>query len=278
MNDFYLGIYEKATPPDISWQERLAAIKEAGYSFMEISIDESDIRLERLDWSTDRRHELLRISQDIGLPIRTMCLSGHRKYPLGSEDPAKVKQSLEIMDKAIDFAADMGIRIVQLAGYDVYYEESTESTRKRYMENIHLFAEMASQRSVIMGLETMETPFMNTVQKAMQVVNEVNSPYLNVYPDTGNITNAIDDIEEDILTGRGKIVAAHLKETVPNVFRNLSFGDGHVDFVKAIQVYKSIGVNMFNAEFWYNKNKDWKKEIKHSIDFLTDKYIEATNS
>ena len=52
-----------------------------------------------------------------------MCLSGHRKYPLGSHDKEIQKKSLEIMKKAIDFAADLGIRIIQLAGYDVYYED-----------------------------------------------------------------------------------------------------------------------------------------------------------
>ncbi len=46
-----------------------------------------------------------------------MCLSGHRKYPLGSHDKEIQKKSLEIMKKAIDFAADLGVRIIQLAGY-----------------------------------------------------------------------------------------------------------------------------------------------------------------
>ena len=49
MKDFYLGLYEKATPADISWAERLNTTKDVGYSFMEISIDESDMRQERLE-------------------------------------------------------------------------------------------------------------------------------------------------------------------------------------------------------------------------------------
>ncbi len=78
MKDFYLGVYEKAMPVDITWEERLSAAKEAGYSFLEISIDESDMRQERLSWSKKQRFDLLRTSQSVGLPIRTMCLSGHR--------------------------------------------------------------------------------------------------------------------------------------------------------------------------------------------------------
>lgn len=48
-----------------------------------------------------------------------MCLSAHRRFPLGSEDDAVRAQGLEIMRKAIQFAQDVGIRVIQLAGYDV---------------------------------------------------------------------------------------------------------------------------------------------------------------
>ena len=53
-----------------------------------------------------------------------MCLSAHRKYALGSATPALRSRALEIMRRAIDFAAEFGIRIVQVAGYDVHYEPS----------------------------------------------------------------------------------------------------------------------------------------------------------
>ncbi|STI83091.1 L-xylulose 5-phosphate 3-epimerase [Escherichia coli] len=44
-----------------------------------------------------------------------MCLSAHRRFPLGSEDDAVRAQGLEIMRKAIQFAQDVGIRVIQLA-------------------------------------------------------------------------------------------------------------------------------------------------------------------
>ena len=71
----------------------------------------------------------------------------------------------------------------------------------------------------MLGIETMENDFVNTVEKAMVYVNGINSPYLKVYPDTGNISNGISDVAADILAGKGHICAAHLKETKPGVFR-----------------------------------------------------------
>ena len=105
-------------------------------------------------------------------------------------DEATRNKGMEIMKKAIDFADDLGIRIIQLAGYDVYYEEGNEQTRKYFEENLKKSAEMAASKGVILAFETMETEFMNTVEKAMEFVKLVDSPYLQVYPDCGNVTNA----------------------------------------------------------------------------------------
>ena len=54
-----LGIYEKALPKDIDWVERIKLVKECGYDFVEISIDETDERLARLDWSDDEIERII---------------------------------------------------------------------------------------------------------------------------------------------------------------------------------------------------------------------------
>jgi L-ribulose-5-phosphate 3-epimerase len=266
-----LTVYEKAMPGDLSWQEKLEAAKAAGFDGVEISIDETDEKLARLDWSMAERCQLLQLTRETGMCVQTMCLSGHRKYPLGSSDPTTCARGMEIAQKAIDFAFDVGIRIIQLAGYDVYYEESTPATRARFGENLRRVVEMAAEKGVILAFETMETPFMNTIEKAMHYVNEINSPYLQVYPDVGNISNGTPDVAADIDTGRGHIAAAHLKETVPGVFRDRHYGDGAVDFPLVTQKLKEQGVGLYNAEFWYDpayKGGDWQGALKEAHDFL----------
>lgn len=271
----YLGLYEKALPSDLSWKERLLAAKNSGFDFFEISIDESDLRLNRLEWSIKQKQELIKATQAVQFPIRTMCLSAHRKYSFGSPDKEKEIRSIDIMRKAINFACDIGIRIIQLAGYDVYYEESTQETKERFTSNLKKAVEMAAQKGVVLGFETMETPFMNNVTKAMKYVDKINSPYLQVYPDIGNVTIGANDVRTDLLNGRGRIVAAHFKETAPNIFRDMRFGEGTVDFVEAIRTLDSIGVKMFVAEFWHQQGQDYMKELKHTHSFLHEKYEQA---
>ena len=85
---YSLGLYEKAMPSELSWEEKLLSAKAAGYDFMEISIDETEEKLSRLNMPLKERQQLILTMHKIGIPIRTMCLSGHRKYPLGSSNPA----------------------------------------------------------------------------------------------------------------------------------------------------------------------------------------------
>ena len=134
MKNYVLGLYEKAMPMDLSWREKLFEAKKAGFDFLEMSIDETDSKLSRLDMSERERVEIRESMRKTGVPIRSICLSGHRKYPLGSHDPNVRQKSLEIMQKAVNLAVDLGIRIIQLAGYDVYYEETSEETKALFVK------------------------------------------------------------------------------------------------------------------------------------------------
>jgi len=265
MADVRLGLYEKATPPALSWRDRLAAARRAGYDFLEISIDETDERLARLDWTAAEMENLLAAARAEGLPVRTMCLSGHRKYPLGSRDPAVRARGMEIFEKAVRFADAAGIRIIQLAGYDVYYEEGGPDTRTMFLENLEKGVAFAARYGVLTGFETMETPFMDTVEKAMAAVRAVDSPYLGVYPDLGNLTNASvkygHDLYRDILSGRGHLVAMHLKDTRPGVYRDLDFGEGHVDFPRGAKAALDQGVGLFVTELWHDGREDWPSRL-----------------
>lgn len=266
MKKYSIGLYEKAMPKAMDWRAMLECARECGYDFVEISIDETDYRLSRLDWSREQRLELVRLMQEIGIPIRTMCLSGHRKYPFGASDPAVRQRGMEIMEKAIQLADDLGIRIIQLAGYDVYYEEGTAESERLFRENLWEATHMAEAKGILMGFETMETEFMNTVAKSMKYVDLVGSPYLGVYPDSGNLTNAAKtygtDVLEDMETGRGHIVALHLKETIPGHFREIPFLTGHVDFQAVIEKAWSMGVRRYVTEMWDVGLPSWKEDIK----------------
>lgn len=107
MRNHPLGIYEKALAKDLSWPERLVLAKSCGFDFVEMSVDETDERLSRLDWSAAQRTSLVAAMIETGVGIPSMCLSAHRRFPFGSRDEAVRERAREIMSKAIRLARDL---------------------------------------------------------------------------------------------------------------------------------------------------------------------------
>lgn len=272
MKAYALGLYEKAMPVALSWKEKLEAAKEAGYDYVELSIDDSEEKIGRLDMQKEERLALIETMYEVGIPIRTMCVSALTKYSMGNDKPDYVKRSMEILEKSIQFADDIGVRVVMIPGYDVYYEPSTIETKRRYLENLKIGAKMAEKAGVILGLETMENEFMNTVEKAMKYVVLCGSNYLKVYPDLGNLTNAAvqyqSDVLEDFELGRGNITSLHLKETLPGRYREVPYGTGHVNFEAAIEKAWEMGIRRYVTEFWYKGSESWKEDLRFAHDMM----------
>jgi L-ribulose-5-phosphate 3-epimerase len=236
-----VGIYEKALPPTLSWPERLATAARIGYDFVEISIDDSDERIARLDWSARQRAALQQAAADTGVPVMSMSLSAHRRYPLGSVDPGSRQTGLDILKKAIDFTVDVGLRFILIAGSDVYYEPSDDSTRARFLEGLAQGLEWASRAGVLLALENWDVPTVDSVQKAMRYVHHFGSPWFQHYPDIGNLAYVGHDVAAELEVGRGHIVAVHVKDTLPGQLRYVPLGEGIVPFVAIFAKLAALG-------------------------------------
>ncbi|WP_250131383.1 TIM barrel protein, partial [Serratia marcescens] len=102
------------------WPQRLATAAELGFEFVEMSIDEQPARQQRLDWDRRQRLAFIQARLDSGVTVPSLCLSAHRRDPFGSADAATHERARVLMSKALELATDLGIRNIQLAGYDVW--------------------------------------------------------------------------------------------------------------------------------------------------------------
>ncbi|MCX4327175.1 MAG: L-ribulose-5-phosphate 3-epimerase [Lachnospiraceae bacterium] len=276
-----IGIYEKALPNSFTWEEKFRAAKKAGFDYMELSIDESDERLARLDWTDEDIETLRSVMRFTGISFPTMCLSGHRKYPFGSKDPATRKKAMEIMEKAINLSVKLGIRCIQLATYDVYYEDSDEETKKLFLEGMKEAVAMASRAGVILATEIMDTQFVGTIVRALHYLKEIPSPYFKIYPDMGNLSNFSNDVTGEFEIGIPETVAIHVKETKPGVFKEVPFGEGEVKFTEIFTKLKDLNYQgMFLIEMWADNSSSQSVEqatekISDAYKFVTKKMQEA---
>lgn len=246
-----VGLYEKALPADLDWEERLRQAAEAGFDFVEISIDESDGRLARLDWVSSQRAALRRAIANTGVPIMTMCLSGHRKYPLGSVLPKIRERALDILHRAIEFAADIGLSIVQVMGYDVFYEPAFSGTEARFLDGLAQGVRWAGASGVMLGLENCDLEFADSIDKSLRIVEHLHSPWFQLYPDMGNLAAAGYDPVSQLRRAAGHLVAVHVKDTTPGVVRGVPFEQGLVPFGEVFRILAEIDfAGPMTVEMW----------------------------
>lgn len=212
----------------------------------------------------------------------SMCLSAHRRFPMGSRDPKIRATAMELMERAIDFAAKTGIRVIQLAGYDVYYEKSGEDTQAMFLENLVLATEMAARQQMMLAIEIMDTDFINSITKYLWVDEKVNSPWLAAYPDVGNLSAWGNDVPEELKKGIHRTVGIHLKDTIPvsqnspGQFKNVPFGSGTTDFVAAFGALKALHyTGPFMVEMWSGTCASALEEVSSAREFVVRKMVEA---
>lgn len=274
-----VGLYEKALPAEWDWTTRLQTAKQLGFDYLEISIDETDERISRLFWNKSERLELLLTSKIAGVPIRSMCLSAHRRFPFGSADAAIKKKAYEIMEAAILFAKDIGISVIQLAGYDVYYEPSTQKSAGEFLEGLKWAAKLAEHHQVMLAMEIMDTPFLNSITKHLWYEKEINSPWYRVYPDLGNLTAWGNNVSEELEKGIASIVAVHIKDTrsvtgeYKGQFKSVPFGYGNVDFVQCFAKLEELKYQgPYLVEMWSTGIEEDVNAIKTAMNFINEKY------
>ena len=288
MNKFdklVMGIYEKALPKKESWGTKIDIAKEAGYDFIEISVDESDERLARLDWNNDEIKNMRNLLIDKDFRIPSMTFSGQKRFPMGSIDTATREKSMDLMKKAIEISDKLGIRVIQVTGYDVYYEERSDKTRELFIQNLKKASEWASKACITLAIENMENTFLNSVTKYMEIAEEVDSPWLKLYPDLGNLTAwTHDEVYRELEKGvkSQQIIAVHLKEakkvtdTFGGIFRELEFGTGDVNFVKTFETLKKVEfTGPFLVEMWNESSQTPLEDIRKVREWMVARMKEG---
>jgi len=279
LGNHLLGLYEKALPGELCWEERFAAVKRLGFDFIELSVDESDERIARLYTGAQERRRLLRAAENTGVRIQSLCLSAHRRFPFGSANAHIRQKGRDIAERSIAYALDLGIRVIQVAGHDVYYEPSSAQSRAAFLDGLKAFVSEAEKHQVMLAIEIMDTDFISSVTAYQKIKAEVPSPWLALYPDLGNLSAWNKNVSEQLELGRNEIVAVHIKDTLApcgtfaGQFKSVQFGSGCVDFPAAFRKLEDIGFcGPYLIEMWCRQGSGAEHEIRSALSFVRRQY------
>lgn len=271
-----IGIYEKALPQNLPWEERLTRAQSSRFDFVELSIDESDERLGRLDPSSLERRAIRDAVVYTGLPLKTMCLSGHRRFALGSSSAATRQRADEIFARAIDLGCELGVRIIQVTGHFVYYEEETPFSANYYQEGLARALELAAGAGIMLAIENMDTGGIISLRQGIEFVRQFDSPWLKLYPDIGNLSERSQATLTELALARGHMVAMHLKDARPGEPRRVPFGEGTVPFGAAFAKLRELGFQgPYMIEMWNDNSVDSERRAQAARAWIVQKMAAA---
>ena len=272
IQDIKLGVYEKAIPLQFDWPKKFRTAREAGFDFIELSIDGVEPRISRLNWSREELLAVRHAAEDADMPFYTMALTANRYFPLGDDRREIRKRGQAIVRRAIEIASFLGIKIVQVAPYDVNGRASTPQTRENFRESIAGLIDYAALYGVMLTLEVMpDVPFINSVKAARELTASFDSPYLQIYTDTGNVASLGADPVPDLKNGGRHLVACHVKDGTLGCFRNVPYGEGLVDFKRCFQAFSEMGYRgFFVMEMWSEEDESFVPYLKTAAGYIRD--------
>ena len=80
------------------------------------------------------------------------------------------------MTRGIRLCHDLGIPVLQVAGYYCYYEEPNPDAARHYREMLVEAAAQAATYGVMLGIENVDGRDVTSITRAMEVVDAIDSP------------------------------------------------------------------------------------------------------
>jgi L-ribulose-5-phosphate 3-epimerase len=107
----------------------------------------------------------------------------------------------------------------------------------------------------MLGLENLDTPFVENLSKGLKIIDEINSPWLQLYPDVGNLAAAGYYPPEELLLAKNQLLGIHVKDALPKIIRGVPFGQGIVPFRETFRVLAEIGFwGLLGVEIWGDRH------------------------
>lgn len=246
----------------LSPREYISMAKDAGYDGIEFALDETGII--SLDSSDNEIKEIKRIAEGEGLETPSLASGLYWKYPLTSSNEATREKAKDIVKRQLDVAALLGADTIlvvpglvgadfipggEVTEYDVAYDRSLEA-----LTELKGYAE---KTKVNIGLENVWNKFLLSPLEMRDFVDKIDSPYVGVYFDVGNVLfSGYPEHWIKILGNRIKKV--HFKDfkvSVGNINGFVDLLSGDVNYPAVVEQLEKVGYDDFViAEMGVYKN------------------------
>lgn len=255
-----IAINQWAFPADMSTTEALSYARRMGFEAFEICTDESSclpLEVSEAEVTAIRRH-----AETVGIELSSLACGLGWRYPLSSPDAAVRSKGKEVVGKALQVAAWLGVdTLLTVPGTvtpDCPYDEALE----RCIVSLRDLLPAAEKHKVTIAVENVWNKFLLSPVEMRDFIDQFDHPFLGAYFDTGNIM--LYGYPEQWIRILGKrIKAVHAKDfrvSAGNFDGFVMLMEGDVDWPSVVAALRDTGYKgPLVAEF---------APYKHSLDAM----------
>lgn len=263
----------------LSAKEYIKMAKDAGYDGIEFALDETGIV--GLDSKDEDIKELRAMAEGEGLETPSLASGLYWKYPITSAEEETREKAKSIVRRQLDLAAILGADTIlvvpglvgadfipgsEVTEYDVAYDRALEA----FLE----LKEHAEKVKVNIGLENVWNKFLISPLEMRDFVDKIDSPYVGVYFDVGNVVS-MGYPEHWIKILGTRIKKVHFKDfkaSVGNINGFVDLLSGDVNYPAVMEQFKHVGYDDYViAEM--GVYKDYPDQTIYTTSIAMDKIL-----
>jgi L-ribulose-5-phosphate 3-epimerase len=255
----YQGRYQ--AHPVGYWQDEFKIANECGLDLIEFILDFNDAEENPL-LKSGGVSEIISISNDTGVSVKTICADYFMEAPLHSNNDKVAEESFEVLERLLKAAKELQITDIVIPCVDQSSLENKKAV-DRFVTQITKIIPRIEKENINLSLETDLAP-----KPFIELLDKLNSKNITVNYDIGNSAALGFDSDEELAAYGDRITDIHIKDRVlgggPVVL-----GEGNADFIKffnklkefdyqgpfIMQAYRdNEGIEMFKKQLsWVNK-------------------------
>lgn len=247
------------------WQDEFNIASQIGLDYIEFILDYNDAKLNPL-LNNEGIKEILAISNNTGIFVKTICADYFMEAPLHSLDKKNANKSLEILQKLLETAEKLKITDIVIPCVDQSSLTNQEATQ-RFVNQIKNVIPFIENKNINLSLETDLAP-----KQFVELLDKFNSKNITVNYDIGNSAASGYDLVEELNTYGNRITDIHIKD------RDLGagpvvLGNGNADFFKFFKKLKEFN---YQGPFIMQAYRDdegieiFKQQLEWIKPFLTN--------
>ena len=261
------SIGDNMIPKGWSFEQGLELVKKAGYEGIELWL--GDVPWFQMETTDAQVSELRRKVESAGLVVSNVSTGLHWETPLSARDPKVRAQAIRIVQREIETAQLLGCDAVLVVAGLVTEEVPYNEVYLRCVDAMQQLAPVAAKARVKIGCENCnsEHKFLISTREFWTFLNEVNSPYVGLHLDVGNIHDT-GFAEQWIEMHGSRITRVHLKDPMKKrgrsgepVYTNLFLGDNNWAAIRA--ALKKVGY-----DGWLIAEMEWRYKFAPDQQFF----------